>query len=59
MKKKLFLKKKNELRLKYVKEVSFKTDVALFFSTIMQVVKKAVKVIVKMFRGESNGIHNS
>lgn len=48
---KYVLKKKNELRLKYVKEISFKTDIKLFFSTVMQVVKKAVKVIVKMFRG--------
>ena len=40
-------KKKNELRLKYVYNVSLLTDVKLFFSTVFKVVKKALGVIFK------------
>ncbi len=39
---KYVLKKKNALRIKYTKEVSFTTDAKLFFLTIWDVVKKAL-----------------
>ncbi len=39
------LKRKNELRIKYAKTVSFSTDVKLFISTVAHVVKKAIRVI--------------
>lgn len=38
-------KRKNQLRLKYASKVSFMTDASLFFGTIFQVVKKALRVI--------------
>ncbi len=44
---KYVLKQKNELRVKYAKEVSFKTDVSLFVRTCLQVLKKAIRVITK------------
>ena len=40
-------KKKNELRLKYVYNISFATDVKLFFSTVFKVIGKALGVIFK------------
>ncbi len=42
---KYVLKKKNALRLKYVKEVSFKTDVKLFFATVFRVLNKISKIL--------------
>lgn len=47
---KYVLKKKNALRLKYVKEVSFKTDIKLFFATVFGVISKAINVIKKIFK---------
>ena len=44
---KYVLKKKNELRTKYAKEVSAKTDASLFINTCLQVLKKAIRVIKK------------
>ena len=44
---KYVLKKKNELRVKYSKEVSAKTDAMLFINTCLQVLKKAIHVIRK------------
>lgn len=44
---KYVLKQKNELRVKYAKEVSLKTDVTLFVKTCLQVLKKAIRVIRK------------
>lgn len=41
------LKRKNELRIKYAKNVSFGVDVKLFFKTIGSVIKKAFKYIFK------------
>ena len=38
---KYVLKRKNELRIKYAKEVSFSTDCILFFNTLWRVIKKA------------------
>jgi lipopolysaccharide/colanic/teichoic acid biosynthesis glycosyltransferase len=38
---KYVLKKKNQLRIKYAKEVSFATDCRLFFRTVWGVLKKA------------------
>lgn len=43
---KYVLKRKNELRVKYAREVSFAVDCQLFFGTILGVAKKAVKFIV-------------
>lgn len=40
-------KKKNELRLKYANNVSFFTDVKLFFATVFKVIKKAFGVVFK------------
>lgn len=39
------LKKKNQLRVKYANEVSFKTDCRLFFNTVGGVFKKTVEFI--------------
>lgn len=44
---KYVLEKKNQLRLKYVNKISFKTDVKLFVLTILHVLKKALNVIFK------------
>lgn len=43
---KYVLNKKNQLRIKYAKEVSFRTDVKLFFETIYGVIKKATSFIL-------------
>lgn len=42
---KYVLKKKNKLRIKYAKEVSFGTDVKLFSLTVWRVIKKALSFI--------------
>ena len=42
---KYVLKKKNALRIKYAKEVSFTTDVKLFSLTVCRVLKKALSFI--------------
>ena len=42
---KYVLKKKNALRIKYAKEVSFATDVKLFSLTVWRVIKKALSYI--------------
>ena len=42
---KYVLKKKNALRIKYAKEVSFDTDVKLFSLTVWRVIKKALSFI--------------
>lgn len=39
------LKKKNQLRIKYANEVSFRTDCKLFFNTVGSVFKKATEFI--------------
>ena len=44
---KYVLKKKNQLRLKYVSQVSFVTDCKLFFNTVYRVLRKAFKVIFR------------
>lgn len=44
---KYVLKKKNLLRVKYAATVSFVTDVKLFFTTVFDVIKKALKFIFK------------
>lgn len=56
---KYVLQKKNQLRLKYVNEVSFTTDVKLFFLTVFRVIKKALSVTTKLFKGNKNGVHNT
>lgn len=43
---KYVLKKKNQLRIKYAKEVSFFTDVNLFTKTLWRVVEKAFSFII-------------
>lgn len=42
---KYVLKRKNELRIKYAKEVSFSTDCKLFFYTVWRVIEKALGFI--------------
>ena len=42
---KYVLKKKNALRIKYAKEVSFGTDIKLFSLTVWRVIKKALSFI--------------
>jgi len=42
---KYVLKKKNALRIKYAKEVSFATDIKLFSLTVWRVIKKALSFI--------------
>ena len=42
---KYVLKKKNALRIKYAKEVSFRTDIKLFSLTVWRVIKKALSFI--------------
>lgn len=44
---KYVLKRKNELRIRYAREVSAKTDLMLFFKTVFHVLKKALKFIAK------------
>lgn len=47
---KYVLEKKNKLRIRYAKEVSFGTDVSLFFKTVTAVFKKAMRVVGKSNR---------
>ena len=42
---KYVLKRKNELRVRYAREVSFGTDVKLFFLTVCRVLKKGARFI--------------
>ena len=56
---KYVLQEKNYLRLKYVNEVSFVTDVKLFFLTAIRVIQKALKIIFNIFKRNNDGIHNS
>ena len=44
---KYVLKNKNALRVKYAAEVSFRTDVKVFFKTVLDVLKKAFGFIFK------------
>lgn len=44
---KLVLPRKNQLRLKYVRQVSFRTDNRLFWNTVYRVLKKAKKAVLK------------
>ncbi|MFI3165953.1 MAG: sugar transferase [Bacillota bacterium] len=44
------LKRKNELRVKYVAEVSAWTDIKLFFLTVYKVIEKVFKIIFKKGR---------
>ncbi len=39
------LARKNQLRIKYAKEVSFKTDLKLFFDTVIRVLQKVLKLV--------------
>ena len=42
---KYVLKRKNELRIRYAREVSFRTDAKLFCRTVVCVLQKAVRVL--------------
>lgn len=42
---KYVLKNKNALRVRYAAEVSFKTDVKIFFKTVFDVIKKILKTV--------------
>lgn len=44
---KYVLQKKNQLRIKYAKEISFRTDMKIFFMTVRSVLKKAYSFLVK------------
>ena len=44
---KCVLKRKNELRIKYAREVSFITDLKIFFLTINKTIEKIIKVLTK------------
>jgi lipopolysaccharide/colanic/teichoic acid biosynthesis glycosyltransferase len=50
---KYILQEKNQLRLKYVSEISLLVDTQIFFLTVMKTLKKAVKVI--FFGGRNRG----
>lgn len=59
---KYVLKKKNLLRVKYAAKVSFKTDITLFFTTVFDVIKKALGFIFnrnKKKEQTKDGIHNA
>ena len=43
-------KRKNQLRLKYVSQLSLKTDAELFFATVMRVVRKTLRTIFRVHR---------
>lgn len=43
---KFVLKEKNQLRIKYAKEVSFTTDITLFAKTVWRVIEKALSFII-------------
>jgi lipopolysaccharide/colanic/teichoic acid biosynthesis glycosyltransferase len=53
------LKKKNLLRVKYAATVSFKTDIYLFFATVLKTVKKALGFIFSKKEKEIDGVHNT
>ncbi|MCD7764629.1 MAG: sugar transferase [Lachnospiraceae bacterium] len=42
---KYVLKRKNQLRLKYVANVSLKTDLIIFWETVFYVIKKILRVL--------------
>ena len=44
---KYVLANKNALRVRYAAEVSFKTDIKIFFKTVFDVLKKAFSFIFK------------
>lgn len=50
---KYVLAEKNNLRVKYVRDISFKTDAKIFFKTLIKTVEKAMKVI--FCHGGKNG----
>lgn len=45
---KYVLKRKNQLRMKYVAQVSFAVDCKLFFVTVIKTVQKAIKTILRL-----------
>lgn len=47
---KYVLKEKNQLRIKYAREVSMKTDLKLFFYTVYRVINKAVRYLIKTIK---------
>ena len=49
-------KRKNQLRLKYVSQISLRTDIALFCTTVMRVVRKALRVLFRISRGSSASV---
>lgn len=56
---KYVLHEKNQLRVRYAREVSFGTDVYLFGKTILAVLQKAVRVICGRNGEKNGGIHNT
>lgn len=53
------LKKKNFLRVKYAATVSFSTDAKLFFTTVFDVIQKALGFIFRKKERVADGIHNT
>ena len=45
--KSMFSRKKNQLRIKYARTVSFATDIKLFFLTVFKTIKKALTFMTK------------
>lgn len=56
---KLILKRKNELRMKYVVDVSFRVDFKLFVLTVCHVLKKFLRIFKPLDRRLKNGIHDT
>lgn len=52
---KYVLKRKNELRVQYAKEVSFVTDAKIFFITVYKTMQKALKFVVTNGERKENG----
>lgn len=53
------LKRKNRLRVRYAREVSFKTDCYLFGKTMRCVLAKAFRVIGGKAERKTDGVHNA
>ena len=56
---KYVLQKKNQLRVRYAREVSFGTDAYLFGKTILAVLQKAIRVVRGRHGEKNDGIHNT
>lgn len=55
---KYVLQRKNQLRVQYAREVSFRTDVTLFLKTLKCVGNKAIRTLRRRSEARADGIHN-